>query len=454
MEQTIPTLTDTAQPLYDIPEPQQKWFKQAAWFSYAVAYLYVMTMLEVQWIYFFPLAVGMIALVEFLARHLHRPLSNTDPKMETYLFMSATLIQAFMLSVSAPHPQMEWLQLLMLHGCFIFYAAARNGQLIQQRLGIMAWLDIFHHAIIVPFSNLLLRKYVLMHKADSDSDENNADNSPSSKMRTFLFAVVTLIVLVYIVHFTLTQLGQVSENFNAFTENFALQLNEWMEQLFDSNFLSDVLIYITLSVPIGMWIFGLVGGSLLSNKMPTTYEQFHEKIRPLQVFPLFTAYMIIGALCVVYGLFFVVAASEFSTMLSASAQQPISPQLASFAAVSGFWQLVRVSLMNFGILLAFYFFLKERLWDLTASKIALTVLFSFATLFALLAGWKLFGIYIFLYGPTPLRLLSGWFILVLLCGCALTLIRLYKPIQAIRIGIFYTIISFTLLCCIFPLIIR
>ncbi len=49
-----------------------------------------------------------------------------------------------------------------------------------------------------------------------------------------------------------------------------------------------------------------------------------------------------------------------------------------------------------------------------------------------------------LYGVTPRRLLSGWFVTVLFIWCVLTLIRLYKPIQATRLAVFYATISFTL----------
>ena len=66
-----------------------------------------------------------------------------------------------------------------------------------------------------------------------------------------------------------------------------------------------------------------------------------------------------------------------------------------------------------------------------------TLLFTFASLFALIAGWKLLGVYMALYGVTPRRLLSDWFVTVLFIWCVLTLIRLYKPIQATRLAVFY-----------------
>ena len=62
----------------------------------------------------------------------------------------------------------------------------------------------------------------------------------------------------------------------------------------------------------------------------------------------------------------------------------------------------------------------------------------------LIGAWTLFSVYMALYGVTPRRLLSGWFVTVLFIWCVLTLIRLYKPIQATRLAVFYATISFTL----------
>ena len=147
--------------------------------------------------------------------------------------------------------------------------------------------------------------------------------------------------------------------------------------------------------------------------------------------------------------------SELNTLVSSgTAVNRISAQDASNVAVSGFWQLVQVSLLNFAVLGAFYLLSKQAPSIQKGTRLATTLLFIFASLLALLAAWKLFGIYIFLYGPTPLRLLSAWFVLVLLIWCMLTLIRLYKPIQAIRIGLLYALISFTFLCYLYPFLLN
>lgn len=125
-------------------------------------------------------------------------------------------------------------------------------------------------------------------------------------------------------------------------------------------------------------------------------------------------------------------------------QVNIPAHQASHIAVQGFWQLVRVSTLNLGILAGLYIFSKENFFTHKGLRLLSTLLFTFASLFALIAGWKLFGVYIALYGVTPRRLLSGWFVTVLFIWCVLTLIRLYKPIQATRLAVFYATISFTL----------
>ena len=88
---------------------------------------------------------------------------------------------------------------------------------------------------------------------------------------------------------------------------------------------------------------------------------------------------------------------ELGQLLSAgTVVQAISPQNASTVAVAGFWQLVRVSILNFAVLGVFYLIAKKPLWDQKGTRFAATILFIFTGLLALLAGWKLFGIYIYL----------------------------------------------------------
>ncbi|MBE5996336.1 MAG: DUF4173 domain-containing protein [Lachnospiraceae bacterium] len=227
---------------------------------------------------------------------------------------------------------------------------------------------------------------------------------------------------------------------------------EMVESFYETylaNFFDDFIPKLIFSIPVGAWLFGLVGGSLKRSRPVFTEEEFQNATRSWHAFPIVTLYIVSGMLCAVYTLFFAVSLRELIGLVNITAPQ------ASRLAVNGFWQLVRIVIINIGTLGVYSLFLKdsERNAAGTATgwsgvpRILLTVQFAFTTAFAMLAGWKLFGIYIGLFGPTPRRMLSGWFLLVLLLACIMILVQLYRKIAAARIVILTAAATFTILCC-------
>ncbi|MCW6674245.1 DUF4173 domain-containing protein [Aerococcaceae bacterium NML171108] len=436
--------------LQSFNDKQRTTLKRIAIISYLVAYVYIIVMGSPNPSFLFLLSLALIAVVELVSHCLGLPFSairEKDSHLETWTFMLTTLAQALALSIWGYHYQLGFLQFLGVHACFILYVIARNGLFTQEKLGILFWVDILRYTFVVPLKNFFLRERVLHYHSSEDASTQGKQDAHKNKIKSLALIAITLVVTFYLIGFAWSQLTQVSDKFAELTGTFHAQLFEWIASYFNSYNTEQFITQLILSIPVGMWLFGLIAGSLVTHKPQNTYEKFQAQLNPFRVFPQITAYIVIGGLCFIYGLFFVIAMSEMGALLSINQQAAnISPQEASNVAVSGFWQLVKVSLMNFGVLAAFYVFADKPLWDTKGTRNALTLLFIFATLFALLAGWKLFGIYMYLYGPTPLRLLSGWFILVLLVWCILTLIRLYKPIHAIRFGVLYATLSFTILC--------
>ncbi|WP_148888689.1 DUF4153 domain-containing protein [Streptococcus cristatus] len=424
---------------------------------YFLAYFYTVAIDGNKTIYFFPIAIGLISLTEWLVRKTPKSLPQIEKDasagLESNLFLILSLTQALALSIWGFHPQLEIFQALTLHISFSFYILSRTGWLNQGRLGIMVWYDSIQAFVILPFRNFFAGLQVFARTGKtSDATAEDGDSSKKAVQSTMIAS--SLLIAGMLVFFVWSQLSQVSDRFALFFSITAEVLQSIFDLIF-SNLDTDAIAFrLFLALPIGLYLYSLIVGSLLNQKnIKVTYQSFQNSIQPLRMFPAFTAYIIIGSLCLTYALFFLVGLGELSELLSAGTSlQTISPQNASTVAVAGFWQLVRVSLLNFAVLAAFYLLAQKPLWDQKGTRLASTVLFIFAFLLALLAGWKLFGIYIYLYGPTPLRLISAWFILVLLVWCILTLIRFYKPIQAIRIGIFYALISFTLLCYLYPML--
>lgn len=440
-----------------LDDQQRRPFKVSSLLVYALAYFYAASLINGHTIYYLPIAGSLIALTEFLARRLQAPDILSDPpkasQPETLLFLILTLVQALALAIWGLHRQLEVFQFLTIHLTLGFYILSRTGWLSQGRLGIMVWFDTIQAFLLLPFKHFIASFQAFYPSTLTDYEET-AEEEISKKIQHMAMFLASIIAAVLLVVFVWSQLSQVSDSFASFFRLTAELVEDLAQLLFSSMDFETILIQLLLAFPIALYLYGLIAGSLLGQKDKIlSYQAFQDRLQPLRVFPAFAAYIIIGSLCLTYALFFLTGLTELGNLLSAgSVSQAISPQDASSVAVAGFWQLVRVSLLNFAVLGAFYLLAKKPLWDQKGTRLATTLLFIFASLLALLAGWKLFGIYIFLYGPTPLRLLSGWFVLVLLVWCLLTLVRLYKPIQAIRIGIFYALTSFTLLCYLYPLL--
>ena len=404
-----------------LEDKQLRFFKISYLILYLLTYFYSAVFFNYQTASFFPFAIGLILLSEALIRKLSYPslqIKNLDSRLEARSFLIMTLAQALALSLWGLHRQLEFFQFLAIHISFAFYILSRTGWLSQGRLGILVWFDAIQAFCILPFKNFIAAILVFIEGKQQDSSDSS-DSISSKKAQQLAIIVSSFFVAGILVYFVWSQLSQVSDSFASFFSNTADFIENLFDSLFSSLDSSTILFKACLAVPISLYLYGLLAGSL----------------------------------CLTYAVFFLTGLTELGQLLSAgTVAQAISPQNASTVAVAGFWQLVRVSILNFAVLGVFYLIAKKPLWDQKGTRFAATILFIFTGLLALLAGWKLFGIYIYLYGPTPLRLISAWFILVLLVWCLLTLIRFYKPIQAIRIGIFYALMSFTLLCYLYPML--
>lgn len=423
-------------------------YKIGAWLTYLLAYIYQTILGEDKPVYFFPLALAFVAYIEWMhyCKNTLQPAKGIQTESLSFLF--ATLAQALALTIwGFGEGEFGLVQFLMIHVSFVFYVLARNGWLAQGQLGILVWYDALTGFVLLPFRHFLLRLTTVFYQP-VEAIEKRKDHR-LNKLQTVGVLAISISLSFFLVGFVGGQLSQVSATFSAVTQDFNQAFIDFLQSLNQVR-ISAIFWRWILSLPVGAWLFGLVAGSLLNiPRKRLDYATFQAGLKPFRIFPPLAAYIIIGSLCLIYTLFFVVGISEIGGLLSL---QTISPQDASSTAVSGFWQLVRVSLLNFAVLGGFYLVGERPLWETTITRWMIAILFTFAGLFALLASWKLFAIYIFIYGPTPLRLLSGWFILVLLVWCILALIRFFRPIQAIRYGLLYALISFTITAYIYALV--
>lgn len=452
------SVQDSSYGFGQLPDNNRRHYKIAASFALILSFFYISALFDGEHYWFFPIFIGWIGIAEFLGHRLHRPLSQMAQQggasLEAKIFALLTAAQALSLSIwgfqsYSYYYEMPFLQFFFIHLTFLLYLASRTGLLVQGRLGMMVWSDLAYSSLLVPVQKLTLLVESLLYKMKSTTSEAEEEKPHRQTGLILLSLLISLGLIIFVIH----QLSQVSEAFATTTQSISTFLEKLFYSISSKLNIFTLWIKFVFAVPVALWGFAMVGGSFL--QAPTkrfSFDTLQEKLTHLRVFPSISIYMIVTSLCLVYGLFFITSLTQLGELLSQPQAGVLTPAEASTLAVTGFWQLVRVSALNISILAGWYLVGKESFFTQKTIRTAFTVLFAFATLFALLAAWKLFGIYIFLYGPTLLRLLSGWLVSVLLVWCVLILVRFYTSIHAIRIGLFYAFISFTVLTYLIPLL--
>lgn len=397
----------------------------AALASYPLAWLYVKKLLflnlfEGFWLLIF--AVLFLAGVEVLARALHRPAGK-----ETPLWAGGWLVLSVVMPLWGYQNTLSDWQMLVWHLFAVWFVLARCGMLAQGYTGSLCILDALAGLLVLPFGNFFRRVGTIAAGIASLGRHR-------VRLRQTGVAAVTAALTLLLCGTAWGLLSAADPNFAAVGQ----QVQRWLATLLDGPTVVENLFVFLLSLPVGAWLYGLVAGALRRQTPPCTGDRFYAALEPLRVLPAVTANTVVGALCAIYGLFFILQALEW---LAAAPLGLTAPQASNFA-VDGFWELLRILLLDFCVLAAVRFLGRRPLPRMLA---ALFCLFGIA--FAALAGAKL-AVYVRLYAFTPRRVVAGWFLCVLAVWAVLLLVRVFRVIPAARVGLAVLAISFVLLSCV------
>lgn len=397
----------------------------AALASYPLAWLYVKKLLflnlfEGFWLLIF--AVLFLAGVEALARALHRPAGK-----ETSLWAGCWLVLSVVMPLWGYQNTLSDWQMLVWHLFAVWFVLARCGMLAQGHTGSLCFLDALAGLLALPFGNFFRRIGTIAAGIASLGRHR-------VRLRQTGVAAVTAALTLLLCGTAWGLLSAADPNFAAVGQ----QVQRWLATLLDGPTVVENLFVFLLSLPVGAWLYGLVAGALRRQTPPCTGDRFYAALEPLRVLPAVTANTVVGALCAIYGLFFILQALEW---LAAAPLGLTAPQASTFA-VDGFWELLRILLLDFCVLAAVRFLGRRPLPRMLA---ALFCLFGIA--FAALAGAKL-AVYIRLYAFTPRRVVAGWFLCVLAVWAVLLLVRVFRVIPAARVGLAVLAVSFVLLSCV------
>ena len=393
--------------------------------SYPLAWLYVKKLLVVNmfaslWLPVF--AVLFLAGVEGMARALHRKAAG-----ETPLWAGCWLALSCAMPVLGYQNTLSDWQLLAWHLLAVWFVLARCGMLAQGYTGSLFFLDVLTGLIVLPFGGFFRRIGTLWEGL-------RVLGRQRLPLRRAGVALGTALVTVLLCGTAWNLLSAADANFAA----VGGRVQRWLADLLGYDALMENTIVFLLSLPVGAWLYGLVAGALRRQTPPCPQERLFQGLEPLRLLPALTANVAVGALCAVYGLFFALQALEW---LAAAPLGLTAPQASAFA-VDGFWELMRILLLDFCVLAAVRFFGRQPLPRALAALFCL-----FGVGFAALAGAKL-AVYIRLYAFTPRRVVAGWFLCVLALWAVLVLVRVFRVIPAVRIGLAALAVSFVLLSCV------
>ena len=369
-------------------------------------------------------ALLFILAAETAARAYCRPAAK-----ETPLWAACWLVMSVSLAVQGHFWFLSLMQELAWHLLAVWFVLARCGVLAQGYTGVLAPLDALAGFITLPFGSFFARVRTIFTAVRAAAGRRIG-------AKKWLAALGTVVLTVVLCSIAAGQLAAADAHFAA--------LGSRLAALWDGLFtdrLVDFAFYFALSLPVGAWLFGLVSGAARRGAPPCDAPTFYKALAPLRRLPQLTCCIVTGALCALYGLFFALQLAEWTAALGGPGLT--APEASAFA-VDGFWELLRIQLLDLAVLTGVHFLAKRPLPK------ALAALFcSFGVAFALLAGAKL-AVYIRLFGFTPRRVAAEWFLAVLLVWGVLLLVRVFRPIPAARIGILALAVSFVVLGCADP----
>ena len=325
-----------------------------------------------------------------------------------------------------PDPLGGW-QGMVWHLYAVWYVLARCGMLAQGRSGSLVLLDALAGLFRLPFGGFFLR-ITEVFKALRGGLHGRG------RVRGLLRALATAVLTLAVCGAAWGLLSAADANFDALGQGVA----DWWNDLLNNVRFADTTMYFVLSLPVGAWLYGLVFGALRRTEPPTTAAQCTAALEKCRILPGMTAIIVVAALCGVYALFFAMQAGEW---FAAAPLGLSAPDAAAFA-VDGFWELLKILLLDFTVLAAVHFLGRAPL-----PKALAAVFCGFGLAFAALAAGKL-AVYVVLYGLTPRRVIAGWFLGVLAVWCVLALVRVFRAIPAAKLAIFTAALSFTVLSCV------
>ena len=323
--------------------------------------------------------------------------------------------------------------LLFLHCNAAYYVLMRMEMTAEGKTGPMVFFDFISAFIITPFSNFLLRITVFVNAFKNRSFKLNK--------KKHLPVISTVIITLILAAFASSLLSNADAGFARLTNGILNLLPSFDFNFADYQF-NRIIIRFILSIPVGAFLMGLIGGSAIKNEPEFKKENIVNGLESYRHIPKFAVITVLAALSAIYIIFFIF---QIQTIIPVIGSDSFTAPEASRLAVKGFYELIKILMLNFSVLGVFFFFAPESFAEFKDNRVKFfaTIFAITGICFAILDYFKLY-LYVANYGFTSRRLVACWFLLVMFTAAVLMLIRLYKKFEGIRYIAVLFIVSFIL----------
>ncbi len=231
-----------------------------------------------------------------------------------------------------------------------------------------------------------------------------------------------------------------------FLLSYDSKFTDLLEKIFDFS-TWDVLshlVSLALAVPIGMYLFSLFISST-DNKCQEflTIESCKETSQRLKVASSVTVLAAVLPMLTLYVIFFI---SQWEYYVSAfTGKLPEDFSYAEYAR-EGFFQLCAVAIINFLVITAILLFMKQKTDKPSIVIKILSVIYSLFTLILISTAIAKMIMYIDVFGLTPKRVYSTWFMIVLMVTFIIVAVRQFVPkLNAVALSLSVCVVLFALL---------
>lgn len=326
----------------------------------------------------------------------------------------------------------EPLAFLALHGFAAYWVVCRAGLLTEGGTGPMLPLDAISAGILAPFGGFFLRCKTL-----SSNLREQLSGGHQGKWRSWAISAAVLVIALPVLILAASLLGQADADFGEVWD----KLTGWLKWELSMDF-TNFLFYLVLSLPVGAYLWGLVGSCLERREAWFSGSRIRFQAEKLRKVPAAAILVVLGGFITLYLLFFGVQAGHLFGAFYGNV--PGSLTAAQYAR-EGFFQLCAVMAINFGLLAFAARCSQIPLRQHGFLKGFSMVLLIQSLLLAVTAAARLW-LYITRFGFTPKRLLGAWALVVLFVGCVLAMADILYPRKVIGKWILFAAGTFSLLC--------